>query len=463
MSSITASATGVTAQTSGTIVTWGFNSGAATLSVQGGLSVTAGNAGKINALVGGPLTTQAGVPVYFTITTNSSGYAGTFTNGARSIATTTTANKTGGGMAVGIASLNVYTKSGATATVTVTYGVNPTTNATSNTVTLTTVTGTFAKLVVKAYFDNGDANKATATKASGTLYLDVSAADAYSNTLAITGATILQVNLVTTAGSLSSATAFITSGQSDTFGSGYQVQLIAPASGSFSVTASGSYSGVVASGSLTLAIVSAYPTVSFTTVPTAVTAGIAQQVVGWANVSTGVAPTTIVNLQYSLNGASNVSLGAGTATNQFTITSLLATNNKLTVYAQDGNGLWTSATIQIPVIPPGLTFTTGTGASNAPKLYQFPNGGPQAVNSTFVNNGLSTLQIIVVANIFGPSPSGNPVTPSPTGTATVAPGATAQTFELLNGLPHGTYTVTINVYTTAYVSLSPTYTITVTV
>jgi len=141
MSSITASAGGVTAQTSGTIVTWGFNSGAATLTVQGGTTVTAGSAGTIDALVGAPLTTQAGIPVYFTITSNSTGYAGTFSNGLRSLKTTTTANTTSGGMSVGLAALNVYTKNGATATVTVTYGVNPTTNATSKH-TLTTQTQT---------------------------------------------------------------------------------------------------------------------------------------------------------------------------------------------------------------------------------------------------------------------------------------------------------------------------------
>jgi len=465
MSSITASAGGVTAQTSGTIVTWGFNSGAATLSVQGGTTVTAGNAGTIDALVGAPLTTQAGVPVYFTITSNSTGYAGTFSNGLRSLKTSTTANTTGGGMAVGLAALNVYTLSGATATVTVTYGVNPTTNATANTITLTTATGKFASLSVKAYFDAGDVNKATAVAASGTLYLDVSAADAYGNPLAIATGTTLQVNLATTAGSLSSATAYIVGPHTDTLASGYQVQLIAPASGSFTVTATGSYSGVVASGSLTLSIVSKSPTVAFTSVPTTVTTGIAQQITGWANVSIGVAPTTITSLKYSLNGAANVSLGAGSATNQFTITTLLAKTNTLTVYATDGNGVTTTASVSIPVVATSASFTfpsfplQGTLGSFATVSVNVTNNQPTTINAVVIVSVTNA----VAQNGFASGSTAGIFTTSAIGPTAIAPGTTATLTIVVSGLAHGSYVGTVFVLSTSGVPLSPTTTLPMTI
>ncbi|MGH2639186.1 MAG: hypothetical protein ACRDF4_07915, partial [Rhabdochlamydiaceae bacterium] len=183
---------------------------------------------------------------------------------------------------------------------------------------------------------------------------------------------------------------------------------------------------------------------------------------GTTNASVGVANNKIATITYSVNGGTPQGVAFSSAANvAFSFSVLLTGTSNINVTATDsaGNAAW--VIVSVPPLAPGQTFTAPTGSANQPKQYQFPNSGPQAVNSTFTNNGASSIQIIVIANIF--TSSGIPITPSPTATATVAAGATVSTFELLNGLAHGTYTVTVNVYTTSYVSLSPTYTVTVTV
>lgn len=451
-SMLSATATGVPTATSGKIMTWALSPANPVTAVQvtGGLSVQAGSAAQIEATL--PVA-QAGMSVYFTITTNSSGYGGLFTNGQRAIATTSFGNTTGG---FAIASLSVDTTLAASATVQVNYQASPTANDTGAdpTVTITTATGPLGSLTVTAYFDAAQANKAKAVAASGTVYLDVAASDAYGNSITVNSGTV-QISLSATAGSLSTNTAYITATHNDITASNYQVQFVAPASGSFTITATGTYSGVSATGSKTLSIVSKSPTVVFTSVPTAVTTGVAQQVIGWANVSTGVAPTTITSLKYSLNGATNVTLAAGQATNQFTISALLATNNNIVVYATDGNGVTTSASVQVPAVAVSQTFQN----ASAIQKITFTNG-PSAINATYTNHGTTSLTVIVVANVLN---SQGAIIQESTGTITVASGATGSAYPIIQGIPSGTYTVQVTVYSLAYVTLSPTTSITVTV
>jgi trimeric autotransporter adhesin len=459
-SAITASASGVTPQTSGDIVTWTFQSGAPTIAVTGGLSVKAGSNAQIEvSLPSGTGLIQGNVPVYVSIplSANSSDYKGTFA-GSRAVKTTTVGNST---FATATVQLTVDTKVNAFAQVTAVYGVSPTSNSSATTSgAITTIAASFSKITIKTYFDTTQLSATSAVKSGGTLYIDACASDAYGNPLTVTG--IVQITLSTSAGSMSSNTAYLTTGKSCITASGYQVSLVAPTTVGTTVTlsASGTYAGSVASGSTAVAVVASSPVIGINSVPSSVTTGIAQSVTGTANASTGIQSDVISTLEYSLNGGTNVSLAAGSQNNTFTITVIFPNaHNSIQIYAQDSAGTWTTVIVLVPPLPPPQTFTAPTGAQ--PAQYQFPSGGPQSVNSTFTNNGASSLTIVVIANIF--TSAGVPVTPSPTATATVPAGSTVSTFELLNGLPHGTYTVTINVYSTQYVSLSPTYTVTVTV
>jgi hypothetical protein len=87
-------------------------------------------------------------------------------------------------------------------------------------------------------------------------------------------------------------------------------------------------------------------------------------------------------------------------------------------------------------------------------------GGPAAVNATFTNNSPTSLTVIIVANVLNAQGA---VILESTATVTVAGGATGVGYPVIQGIAHGTYTVSVTVYSTAYVTLSPTTTLSVTV
>jgi len=414
---------------------------------------------------------QANVPVNFANTTDT---IGLFTNGLTKINATTSVAS---GAESAVVTFTPSTKAGATVAfvgkdaLPGTNGVFAYNSATGASGTITTAAGTATNLAIGTYFDQGITHPSSFTTAKGQLYVDANATDAYGNVAPL--ATTTQVTLSTSGGSgLSQSIVWILATGHDTAGSGYVVVFVPASSGtSFTVSGSATVGNAILSGSATVTIVSATPSLTLTS-PLTITTGVPSTVNGTAVVSPGVsvsgAPGYIKGIQYSLNGATNVTVVNGTsaataATLKFQFTLLLTGANNIKVFAEDSAGNWALSVTTIPVVAPGLTFTTGTGTGNQPKLYQFPNGGPESVNSTFTNNGATSITILVIANIFTTGSPAVPITPSPSSTATVAAGATVQTFELLNGLAHGTYTVTINVYTTSYVSISPTYTVTVTV
>jgi hypothetical protein len=415
---------------------------------------------------------QANVPVNFANTTDT---VGTFSNGLQSINVTTTV--TSAGAEIANATFTPSTLAGATVTLVAKDNV-PGTNAVftygtpSASITLTTVGGSISKLVVLTALSQFNANAGTplasTTITTGSMYVAIRTADAYGNPSAVSANTQIQLS---TTGGLSASLLEIANSYSDTVNStlatswpsGLSESIFTPTTGSsFTITASATVNGVPLTGSTTITVVSATPLLTATG-PTTLISGIPSAISGTANASTGIANDKITSITYSVNGATPQAVAFTSAANvAFTFSVLLSGTSNINVTVTDtaGNSAWTIVTV--PPLPPAMTFTAPTGASNQPKQYQFPNGGPQAVNATFTNNGASSIQIIVIANVFT-SPGGLPETPSPTATATVAAGATVQTFELLNGLPHGTYTVQITVYTTTYVTLSPTYTVTVTV
>ena len=448
-SQITASAGGLPGAYSSQIVTWALQTGAPTMAVSPtSLNVAAGSAATISATL--PTIEQAGIPVYFSFSTNSSGYAGTFSNGQRTVTQLTTANST---MATAIATLNVDTTLNSTAVIAAYYALSPTANSSSSvTGTIKTVEGPFASLTVNAYFDSAQTQTATATTSGGTLFIDAVAADSYGNTLTVPSGT-LQVTLSTTAGKLSATTTFITAGQTDLTGSNYQVQFTAPTSGTFTITAVGTYNGLSATGSITLSVVSAAPTVTFVTVPASVTTGVPQTITGWANVSAGIPPATITKLEYSLNGGSEVTLGSGLADNQFSITILLSTSNTINVTATDSNSVSTSAIVQIP--PVALINST----SFVVTPYLTTLGQFKAINATLMNNTPSPITAIVFAVV---SNSAGQIVYIGTATTTLSSLGEAMTFPIITGLQSGTYSVNVFVWTSQGVPISTPVTISVT-
>jgi len=459
--SASSSASGLTTGSSSKINTYTLNAVALTITPST-LTPTAGKTITLTATISG--IQQANVPVNFA---NSTDTTGLFTNGLTSINSTLTITS---GAASSVVTFTPSTKAHATVAFTGkdalpgTNGVFAYNSATGSSGTITTQAGTAIALAIATYFDSAITHPSSMTTAKGQLYVDANTTDAYGNPAPVSTAT--QVTLSTSGGGLSQSIVWINSGQHDTAGSGYVVVFTPASSGtSFTISGTATVGSSVLSGSTTVTVVSATPSLTLTS-PSTITTGVPSTINGTAVVSPGVSvsgvPGYIKGIQYSLNGASNVTVVNGTSSSQtlkFQFTLLLSGANNIIVWAEDSAGNWVSAIAQVPTLPPAQTFTSS--GSGLPAQYQFPNGGPEAVATTFTNNGPTSLTIVVIANVF--TSGGIPLTPSPTATATVAAGASATVYNLLSGFPHGTYTVTVNVYSTAYVSLSPTYTTTVTV
>jgi hypothetical protein len=471
-SEIEASATGLSTTTSSKIVTWAFQATAPAILV-GDTNVVNGacgagcnlGAGTATPVIATLPTAQAGVTVYFWLT-NTSDYSGLFSNGERETSATTTA-ATGNNTAYATVTLNPDTTVGDQAKINAAYLTLPYPSPQNSTGAITgnavTVAGTFASLTVQAYFDAAQKFSANATTASGELFLDVTAADAYGNALTVASGTV-QISLSTTSGALSTSTAYITAGHNDITSSNYQVEYIGPATSGASATisATGVYSAVQAKGSQVITIVTDAPTVVYTSVPTGVTPGTPQSITGWANVSLGekqwnaglAQGDKIVKLIYSwdLGTYKNVTLAAGAAANQFTITSLLNTTNILTVYAEDSSNVWTVSHVSIPALPLSKSFAWPT-----PSYYLLGNTY-HSVNVTITNDQDIPLSGIVFAVIQ--LPSGQSITTS--SFSNLAAGATVTEFPVLS-VPAGTYSVQVFVFNTQGASESGTTTTSITV
>ena len=202
-------------------------------------------------------------------------------------------------------------------------------------------------------------------------------------------------------------------------------------------------------------------------VPTAVTTGIPQTVTGWANASTGIQADIITTLQYSLNGAANVTLAAGSQNNTFSITVIFPnTANSLVVWAKDSKGTWSSDPAAVPTVATAQSFTFST--TTPPK--QTTLGSFNSIQATVTNNQPQALSVVVIVSLTNTVAQNGFTAGSTAGIfSTTASGATAipaDTTVTLNvvvsGLPHGSYTATIFVLSTAGVALSPSTTLSVT-
>jgi len=443
-------------------------------------SVEAGKTVKITAQLPAA-SAQKGVPITFSLVDYSTGYAGTLS--------TTSATTDDAGKAEVV--LTVDTKAGAytkvRATVAKPTTANPANTFYSDSPTITTVAGAPIKLLVKTYeyVASPPASLAALTPKSsvakgGKLYIAVQLSDAYGNPSPNNLGVSLQISLTATAGGLSTTTAMISTGATNTWEStpAYYIVYTAPATaGTVTITAT-TPQGLTA-GSATITVLALEPTVVITqpaadTTINTDTDTATVTIAGYATVSPGQPTgTAITEFKYSLNGAANVTVPIASVTEgkynfQFTLTLQAGTINTITVYTKDSQGYEGSATRKItvtkqmqPVFPaeiktPTLVDTTGRTVT-APRA-----GAIVAIASPIVNKlntPQPTLYIVQVKDSTGAIVSFNFVS------GTIPPN-TELTFAIgWRPAAPGTYTIEVfawNNFTEAQV-LAPMQTITVTV
>ena len=401
---------------------------------------------------------EANVPVNFSLTAVTTSYTGTFSNGLSWIVVKTNSN------GIAAANFTADTLAGDEATAN---GIvsEPTTASPTNTAAatatggFTTIAAAGTKLIINTYFDTALTTLDTYAPPSGNLYIDVELQDAYGNNVPWNSAFALQITLAYSAGGLSATTVYITSGEADTFHSGYQVQFTAPETlGTVTLTAT-TTQPTISEGTATVNVVSIDPTVTLTPpVTTTLSSNTATvNATGVPSLAAAVG-TVVTSFMYSLNGAANQTVGI-TATNStgasfssFPVTFANGTNT-LKIYATDSNdntgvGTFTFTVSHVPII---VTFTS-TGAVSATEdgftgaSVTFTNpGGASSDNVYFVwyNSANQIVNVGAQLNV-----------------AFAAGGS--ETFFSTISTP-GTYTVECFVQSTSGVALSTSYSVTVTI
>jgi hypothetical protein len=419
---------------------------------------------------------QAGVPVWFLNATDYSTLTSTATKALTSVsssgtetATWTVTAPTTAGTSTSFNAEEVLFNGG---TATFTGTTSPLTNSSAQIGAavgpIVTAPGTISKLVVNAYFANPAGQTfslstwkttyglSTVVIPSATMYIDVVTTDANGNVVPVTGVT--QVALSATAGTLSVTTVLtIPNGGNDiassNVGSSTAVAFVAPATVGSTATITGTGAGLT--GSVTITVVTATPNLAVTTAPTTIVTGVPSTFSGIVNATKGALGVTITSIIYSVNGGSpsTVTIGAANAAWTFSVL-LTAKANSVNITALDSRSKVNTVLLSVPAIPAAQTFTNSTD------LKQVAFGSTAAINATFTNNAAYTLTVIIVANVLNAQGS---VISEPTSTVTATAGQTVWGLAIIQGIPHGTYTVSVTVYSTAYVTLSPTTTLTVTV
>jgi hypothetical protein len=441
-------------------------------------SVAAGKTVKITAQLG---YAQKGVPITFSLVGYSTGYAGTLSTTS---ATTDDAGKAEVVLTVDT-KVDAYTKVRATVARPLT--ANPANTFYYDSPTITTVAGAPTKLIVKTYeyVASPPANLAALTPKSsvvkgGKLYVAVQLSDAYGNPSPNNLGADLQISLTATAGGLSTTTAMISTGATNTWMSSpaYYIVYTAPTTaGTVTITAT-TPQGLTA-GSATITVLALEPTVVITqpaadTTINTDTDTATVTIAGYATVSPGQPTgTAITEFKYSLNGAANVTVPIASVTEgkynfQFTLTLQAGTINTITVYTKDSQGYEGSATRKItvtkqmqPVFP--AEIKTPTLVDTAGRTVTAPRAGTIVAISSPIVNKLNTpqqtLYIVQVKDSTGAIVSFNFVS------GTIPPN-TELTFAIgWRPTAPGTYTIEVfawNNFTEAQV-LAPMQTITVTV
>ncbi len=465
------------------------NSGTATTSTfaasspQPAVSTTAPKAGSSISVYATLPTVQQGVPINIAFYLPGTGqvslgdglYSGQFTNGMHAITLTTNSS----GMVQ--TSFSIDNVEGATvefvANVTAPIYGTPTNELANSTVpnaggTAVTAAGPAASFAVNTYFYASGApptftSSTTSVVSSGTLYLDATLVDAYGNTVTLSSnANTIQVNLAATAGTLSATSVYITAGHSDTGGSFGAVIYTAPSStGSLTIKASGVVAGKAVTGTSTITVVSAKPTL-FVTSPLPVSGAIYSTTTpmvfhGNASVSTGY-PTTGA----SADTISQVCYTAGTqsacqAESTSPVTWAMAVNvgaglHTISFNATDANGnTISSATYQVLVdtTAPNINFATANNANVS---------SPAKVSANIVDTegDLNASSVTAVATNLKTSAT-KTLTATVTGTNSL--GSSVTYGVSISGLTTGNWTVKLSASDLAGNSNSSTITVHVTV
>ena len=289
---------------------------------------------------------------------------------------------------------------------------------------ITTVAGPASTLTIVFYYKStlpGPSADPTGPNivAGLTVYPDGTLADKYGNVVTNPEPYQAQITLSASSGSLSTTTAYIASGGSDTYSDigaiAYFTPSSAPVGTVLTVTASGNVAGNQVQGAASLTTVSPLPTFSITS-PSAqlnnviYTSNPSTVFHGWANVSTGYDPATtnIVKIGYKVNANSYYATITAANTINFAIATFLTTGlNTIQFNATDSNSpsnTFVSSTYQVlvdntlPVVkfPKTTTFSYGTSLP----VTIFDTEGDLNVSSVSAWFGSHNLNV-TAANIVG--------------------------------------------------------------
>jgi len=241
-----------------------------------------------------------------------------------------------------------------------------------------TIPNTPATFTVLTYYDSTLATPATHAATGATLYVDVTISDIYGNVAINDEATAIQVNLASTAGTLSATVVYIDHNAADTASSFGPITWTMPSSiGSASLTASGVLEGKpITSAPKTIGVVSPLPTLAIIspTPESGVIYSASNSVVftGEANASIGYATSGLLEVKissvtYSIDGGA-VQTAPITAGNQITFSvaaTMAAGLHTIYFNATDTkSNVATSSTysVLVDVVDPTVAFTTKAGA-----------------------------------------------------------------------------------------------------
>ncbi|MDA4125346.1 MAG: hypothetical protein OK438_07890 [Thaumarchaeota archaeon] len=396
---------------------------------------------------------QAGVPVNFTLSTSSAGYAGTFSNGLQTIIVSSTKTGTYGSAQATFAidtDANTPASTGFSASNNEPIdGLVPNWQAPVATIGVTTTSvAAAAALAVRTYFTSAGTIPAIFTQPTShsvaglTLQVDVQLQDAYGNFVIYTGLNQLQVTLSASAGLLGATTVYIKPGGSTTGTSYGSIAWTMPSSGStVSLSASAVVGGHQLTGMKTVTIVSKTPTFLLTA-PTA-TAGVYYskgtfvQFAGGANSSLGYPVSDVIaSVGYSIAGGAHQYVAGFSPMNKatFNLPLTLSTGlTSITFNATDSHSnTVTSSPLSVLVDPTGPTITFPTAPIS------LSNGSPLAVTVVSAQGDLNVSSIHAWYN--GTAIAASAITV--TGTNTL--GSSSSFTVTIGGIPSGTSTVKVS-------------------
>jgi hypothetical protein len=250
---------------------------------------------------------------------------------------------------------------------------------------------------------------ATHAATGASLYLDVTISDAYGNIATNTGLSNIQITLAASCAAscpLSATTAYIESGQSDTFPTFGAIVWTMPATaGSVTITASGVLSGHQKTSSpVSIGVVSPDPTLAIISpknTGTIYSSSNAVVFTGQANVSVGYASVgpeavTIASVTYKIDSGSvqTAPITLGYSITFSVAASFTAGLHHITFNATDslGNSVTGATyTVLVDTSTPAVAFTTKTGASV---------GAGKAVNATITvaEGDLNATSVVATLN-----------------------------------------------------------------